>query len=279
MDARPGAPSQETGSELDVRDAALVADAVEAAGDVALSFFRNNAKHWDKDDGSPVTEADLAVDEKLHEFLGTARPHYGFLSEEKGRTGEADRTFVIDPIDGTRGFMTGDPVWAIVVAVVENGRPVAAAIREPVLGVTYTAFRGGGAFLNGRLIAVRGGDADLDPIKGALIACPMSIFRDARLKHEGATRAPVLPSLALRLARVADGRFSGCIAKSGAHHWDLAAADLLVSEAGGTLLSLTGEHLRYDTAETRHGPIVSAAEGLAAKLRSLAGRAFPVPAQ
>ena len=136
-------------------DLELIRDAVLAAGELALSEREAGLKIWSKSGGSPVTSADLAVDAVLRDRLLTARPDYGWLSEETADSPDRltrRRIFVVDPIDGTVAYMKDKPWWCIPVAVVEDGRPVAAVIHAPMLNETFVATLGGGATLNGRAI-------------------------------------------------------------------------------------------------------------------------------
>ncbi len=107
---------------------------------------------------SPVSEADLAVDEYLSSALLSARPGYGWISEEtasRPSDGGEERFFVVDPIDGTRAFLRGEPTWCVSIAVVSGGRPVAGVLDAPSLGEVFAASADGGAELNGTAIAVR----------------------------------------------------------------------------------------------------------------------------
>lgn len=155
-------------------DLDLIRDAAEAAGRLALAERDAGLKVWSKSGGSPVTSADMAVDQLLKDTLLSARPGHGWLSEET--TDKADRLsnrriFVVDPIDGTVAYMKGKPWWCIPIAIVEDGRPVAAVIHAPALGETFTATLGGGArcraarsapghHRSGRRLRARGRPAD-----------------------------------------------------------------------------------------------------------------------
>ncbi len=135
-------------------DLALIAAAAEAAGRIALAFFGNQPRAWTKGADSPVTEADIASDRYLFETLLSARPDYGWLSEETADTPDRltrERIFIVDPIDGTRGFMEGSLDWCVSVAVVERGRPIAGVLSVPARGELFEATRGGGARLNGTI--------------------------------------------------------------------------------------------------------------------------------
>jgi myo-inositol-1(or 4)-monophosphatase len=136
-------------------DLDLLTRAALEAGQLAMTFFRRNPQAWAKLGGSPVTEADMAVDTLLRTGLLAERPDYGWLSEETAddlSRRERDTIFVVDPIDGTRGFIEGDDRWCVSVAVVHAGRPVVGALlragaaghlyREPPAGAPGPATRG-----------------------------------------------------------------------------------------------------------------------------------------
>ncbi len=239
----------------------LLTEAVRAAGAVAMQFHRRSPRTWSKANDSPVTEADIAVEAMLLDYLGTARPGYGWLSEERDDDRSrlsARRTFIVDPIDGTRDFIAGGSQWTVPVAIVEAGRPVAAVLYAPVIGELYRASRGGGATRNGAPLRVSGRDS----LPGAHIAGLRRLFQSPPLVERIPVAIEFFASLAYRLARVADGRLDAAFAKPDAQDWDLAAADLLVQEAGGLVTDLTGSLLRYDRAETGHPAIIAATPGI-----------------
>ena len=113
------------GAERDSADLELLTDLGKEAGEIALKWFRQDPQVWMKEGQSPVSEADFAIDQFLQKELMAARPDYGWLSEETDDNRErlqAERVFVVDPIDGTRGFIAGSDQWCISIAVVERGR-------------------------------------------------------------------------------------------------------------------------------------------------------------
>lgn len=231
---------------------------VREAGELAArSHGTAELRSWTKGGGSPVTEADIAVDRFLRERLTRLVPDCGWLSEEseddRARLGSA-RLWIVDPIDGTRAYVNGRTDWAISVALVEHGRPVAAAIYAPLEDGLYLAAAGEGATRDGAPIAVSAGDA----LDGARAAGPKPMLE--RLAHAapGIVAEPKVHSLALRLARTATGRLDIAFASGNSHDWDLAAADLLVHEAGGALTAFEGRQVIYNSAEARHGALVAA---------------------
>jgi myo-inositol-1(or 4)-monophosphatase len=229
--------------------------AVREAGQIALKYFRGSIRSWTKGHDSPVSEADIAVDEFLRARL--SREGFGWLSEES----QDDRTrlsaeclFIVDPIDGTRSYLAGREDWSIVAAVVDKGRPVAAAVYAPVDDELYLAASGQGATRNGSRIVTTGGSA----LAGARIAGPKSMLDRLTSIDPETIHEPKIHSLALRMTRVAEGRIDAAFASINAYDWDLAAADLLVHEAGGAMTNLTGEALVYNLHDPVHGAILAA---------------------
>ena len=200
------------GAREDRAAAALVTlvAAARLGGEAALADFRPGqqtlASVAYKPGDSPVTSADLAVDRILGDRLRSAFPEAGWLSEESADDAarlERSRLLVLDPIDGTRAFMRGDPCWTVAIALVEDGRPIAGVVHAPALGETYAASLGRGATLNGEPIRA----AILAGLDGVRVAGPrplVSAFAaEAGFRWEPAARTP---SLAYRLASVAAGR-------------------------------------------------------------------------
>ncbi len=230
-------------------------DALREAGPIALKTFRGDVRSWIKGHNSPVSEADIAVDNFLRARL--SRADYGWLSEEskddRARL-ESERIIVVDPIDGTRSYLAGRPDWSIVAAVVERGRPIAAAVYVPVDDDLYLAASGHGATRNGETIAVSSGAA----LAAARVAGPKKILERLVAIDPATVQEPKIHSLALRMTRVAEGRIDAAFASVNAYDWDLAAADLLVHEAGGAMTDLSGERLVYNLHDPVHGAVLAA---------------------
>jgi myo-inositol-1(or 4)-monophosphatase len=241
-------------------DLDLIRDAAREAGALAMRYFRRDPQVWMKAGNSPVTEGDLAVDKLLRDRLSAARPDYGWLSEETADSPErlsAARTFVVDPIDGTRGFIAGSEEWCVSVAIVEKGRPVAGVLDCPAKAEIYAARAGGAAVCNGDAIAVR------EAAGGLRVGGPKALI--GAMPEEWRSRfvnVSYIPSLAYRLAMVASGRIDATFIKANSHDWDLAAADLILSEAGGAVLDRQGETPFYAGRETRHGTLVAGSGSL-----------------
>jgi myo-inositol-1(or 4)-monophosphatase len=242
-------------------DLALLEQAAREVAPIALKWFRGDPTVWTKSGGSPVSEADLAVDRRLAEILRSARPDYGWLSEETADGPErlaSRRQFVVDPIDGTRAYLAGSSTWAVSLAVVEAGRPVVAMLAAPALGRVWTAIAGEGAWNDGRRLAV----ADRSGLAGARLSAPRRFVEAPAVVACGFAERRLVPSLALRIAGVADGSLDLALGTRNAHDWDLAAADLLVQEAGARFATASGEALCYNRADPCHPPLVAAVPGL-----------------
>src|SRR3984957_20852011 len=240
------------------QQAARLADAVREAGALALAMFKTPLKNWTKGEAlSPVSDADIAVDVLLRERLTSGNEAIAWLSEESvddlARL-DAPYVWIVDPIDGTRAYIAGLPDWSVSAALVENGRPVVACLFAPVSEEFYVAVAGAGATRNGATIAVsQGPDLAQGRVAGA-----RKLLHRLQAVSPPFTVMPRTHSLALRIARVADGTFEAAFAGGNSHDWDLAAADLLVHEAGSALTPFGGGTVTYNCPVPRHGMLVAA---------------------
>ncbi|GEP02467.1 inositol monophosphatase family protein [Methylobacterium oxalidis] len=248
-------------------------EAIREAASLALPHFRpgeqTRARIWSKAGGSPVTEADVAVDAFLKVRLSQIVPAAAWLSEEtrddSGRLG-ADLVWIVDPIDGTRAFLSGHPDWSIAVGLLSAGQPVVGIVHAPASGHFYEAVAGAGARRDDVPIAV----SACTDLPGARVTGPKPMIeRLARgLTREGVepdfVRIDRVPSLALRVARVAEGAIDVGLVSSDARDWDLAAADLILREAGGSVCDLAGRRTVYNRNNPVHGELVAVSEGLLA---------------
>jgi len=258
-------------AEISARAAARLDAAVREAGSLALSMFGKPIKQWTKGaSASPVSETDIAVDTLLRERLTGGSNAIAWLSEETAD--DAARltsryVWVVDPIDGTRAYLAGQPDWAISAALVENGRPIAACLYAPALDEFFAARADAGSTLNGNAIAATPG-ADLHGIR---VAGPQKFLERLSAILPPFTKLPRGHSLALRFARVAQGLCDAAFAGGNSHDWDLAAADLLVHQAGGVLTPLVGGTIAYNRPVPRHGMLIAAGRDRHAALIELLG--------
>lgn len=246
-------------------DVRLLCQLAKDAGDLAMSYLhKGGAEAWNKTTGGPVTEADLAVNRLCAQTLRSARPDYGWLSEETLDDPDArqrPRCWVVDPIDGTRAYMAGTPDWCVGLAIVEEGEAVAGVIYAPALGQIYQARRGAGARRNGSLIQVSKRDREHGTrliTNESMIGHPSwrEPWPDVQLAR------PKPNATLLRLALVAAGDWDAMIVLSEKADWDLAAGAVLVSEAGGQATTHAGERLVFNQAVPAQRSVVASGNAL-----------------
>jgi myo-inositol-1(or 4)-monophosphatase len=234
-----------------------LAAAVREAGALALQKFRSPLKSWTKGGNSPVSEVDIAVDDMLRGRLTAFAPTYGWLSEEsvddKARL-DLRSVWIVDPIDGTRAFLSGRGDWVVAAALVDDGRPVAAAIFAPVDDMLFLAVAANGTTVNGRPVKA----SQAPELDRARAAGPKRYLDALATAQPRIDPSPKVHSLALRLAKVADASLDVAFAGANSHDWDIAAADLIVHEAGGALTALDGRQVTYNCPDPVHGALVAA---------------------
>ena len=243
--------------DIPTRDAALLTDTVREAGALALSLFRTELKNWTKGASSPVSEADIRVNDLLESRLRSATPDYGWLSEEsvddEARL-EKRLVWIVDPIDGTRGYLAGREDWCVSVALVENGSALLAAVFAPASDEFFFAMRGQGAVRNTvPVLATSGTELDFSRVAG-----PKPLVERLSRQTGEIVLHPRIGSLALRLCRVAQGSLDAAFAGGQSRDWDLAAANLIVQEANGNMTALSGDAILYNRREVTHGVLVAA---------------------
>lgn len=199
-----------------------------------------------KPDLTPVTEVDRAAEEALRSILARARPHQGVLGEEMGSEGDSSWRWIIDPIDGTKSYLRGVPVWATLIALERDGRPEVGVVSAPALGRRWWAEAGGGAFVDGRRVWV----SRVAEIGDAFMSY------DTLTEFDGFGLGEAILALERRCWRtrglgdfwshvlVAEGALDVAIEPE-ASLWDLAALQVIVTEAGGRFSDLYGR----DTAD------------------------------
>jgi myo-inositol-1(or 4)-monophosphatase len=253
--------------ENDAADTGLLVAAVREAGAIARRFYGGTYKSWNKSLGNPVTEADIEIDTFLKKTLLAARPTYGWLSEETTDDPirlRRERVFVVDPIDGTYGFLKNRPHFTIVGTVVEKGRPVSGAIYNPITEELFEATKGQGARKNDEPIRVSAqlGFEDMRLLAEKALLGETHWATPWPPSIRGETRA----SAAYRMALVAAGEFDAMMSLNRKSDWDVAAGDLIVHEAGGRVTTRVGQNLVYNREKTEHESIVCAGPDLHARL-------------
>ena len=252
---------------MPAHDLALLTDAARAAGEIAMRYWRQTPEVWEKPGGQgPVTEADLAVNAMLSATLRTARPDYGWLSEEDEDSTarlSTTRQFIIDPIDGTRAFMAGEETFAHSLAIAENGAVIAGVVYLPALDRLYTATASGPALKDGEPIHA----SQQTEVEGAtLLTTPPNLAPQHWPGGVPAIKRSFRTSLAYRLCLVAEGRHDGMLTLRDAWEWDIAAGALIAQRAGATVTDRNNHPLHFNTPDAKRPGVLAAAPGLHAAL-------------
>ena len=214
----------------DLELALALADAADA---ISLPRFRTGLAVETKPDLTPVTEADRAVESELRRLLSKKRPEDAILGEEEGVSGEGLRRWIVDPIDGTRNYTRGVPIWATLVALEESGTVQVGVVSTPALGRRWWAERGEGAFADGERLAV----SAVARVEDAVLSfayedgVPDIASRAWHVRGFGDFWAHML---------VAEGAVDGAVDAVGVSEWDLAAVQVVVEEAGGRFSDFSG---------------------------------------
>ena len=240
----------------DLELALRLADAADA---ISQPRFRSGLAVETKPDLTPVTEADRAVEAELRRILAEERPDDAILGEEGGAAGTGARRWILDPIDGTRNYARGIPVWATLIALEEDGAVQVGVVSAPALARRWWAARGNGAHANGERLYV----SSIDTVEEAVLS--FSIENAVPPLARRAWHARGLGDFWAHML-VAEGAVDGAVDALGLSEWDLAAVQVIVEEAGGRFSDAAGER-RIDsgTAVTSNGLLH------AELLRSVAG--------
>ncbi len=246
--------------------------AVDEACDLVLQMIGKPLESWDKDDHSPVTTIDLAVDRLLSQSLGSLDPGAAWLSEETADRADrldTDRVWVVDPIDGTRALLHGQPEFCISVALVDRSqRPVLGIVANPSTGQRFGAIQGQGAWdRSGQRLTVAAA-----PVGGTIRLLvsrseySLGMWRDL---GQDMTVEPC-SGLAWKMARIASGEADATVTPWRRSEWDAAAGDLIVAEAGGVTTDLAGLPLDYNKRKPTFRGVVCASEATSGTIRALA---------
>lgn len=232
------------------------------AGELAARYFHQTCEAWEKSPGNPVSEADLAVDDLIKRRLTAHRPQYGWLSEETiddAARLSCRRVWVVDPIDGTRAFVAGRDGFAVSIALVEDGHPILGCLYAPLRNLFFCAAKDGGATLNGIDIHV----ARSDQLKGCRMLADKALFQaDFWPEPWPAMKLDKPNSIALRLGLVAAGMADAAVALRPKSEWDLAAAWLVLTEAGGVCTDHSGAHPRFNRPDPVYPTVIAASAQL-----------------
>ena len=243
-------------TELDI-----VLDAIKHAGAKTLELAEKGFETHRKADRSPVTSADLAVNQILHDTLMTHFPNDGWMSEESPDTEERlqqSRVWIIDPIDGTSYFIKGIPEYSISVALIENQEPILGVVYNPVTKELFSALKGQGLWINGE--PAKAGPFTDSPLK--ILVNPSRLGRKEFKAFEDHATLQPMGSIAYSLALVAAGRADGTINFDRLHEWDIAAGWLLVQEGQGTVTDSLGKALPFNQPDPISRGVLAARQGI-----------------
>jgi myo-inositol-1(or 4)-monophosphatase len=244
-------------------DLPLLEDAAREAGALARELILKPLEIRSKGEAGPVTNVDLAVDALLGARLRSARPDYGWLSEEAPDTPaermRAARTFMLDPIDGTAALIGKYPQWTISIGVVEGDRAVAGVVYNPMTDEMFAGAPGQDAMFNGRPMRASSRAA----LEGARMIAQRSRFADRRWPRPWPNMNIIeRQSLAFRLALVAAGQGDATVLFGFKNDWDVAAGAALVEAAGGIVSDLWGQPLKFNQLIPRTPGVAAAGAAL-----------------
>jgi 3'(2'), 5'-bisphosphate nucleotidase len=224
------------------------------AGDAILEVYATNFDVQEKADASPLTQADMASHHRIDQGLRALTPDIPILSEESGLPAFAersqwDRYWLVDPLDGTKEFISRNGEFTVNIALIEKNRPVFGVVHVPVTGKTYVGCSGYGAELR---------SADSDPVK---ISVAERTAQPARVvgsrSHRGSSLDGFLENLGKYEMLPMGSSLKFCLVAEGAadiyprlgltSEWDTAAAQAVVEQAGGAVLTLDGKPLSYNS--------------------------------
>ncbi len=246
---------------------AAAIQAAQAAGEIAMKYYRGGFQVTIKPDQTPVTQADREAEQAIKTVLRRAFPDHGFLGEEWGEEGPKDRRWIIDPIDGTKNFIRRVPIWAVLIALEEAGEVTAGVVFNPASGEMFWARKGDGAWADGERIRV----SDYGRLDEATL-----LHADLHLLREAGYWEPFVRMVdACRRTRGFGDYYGYGLVASGKAEiyletdlkpWDSAPVKILVEEAGGRLTDFSGAPSIYTgTVLATNGHLHGAALALLAR--------------
>ena len=250
-------------------DLELLISAARAAGEIGMKYFESDLNDvWYKSGNSPVSKADVEIDQFLKSEFAANRPDYGWLSEETEDDPtriDKERVVIVDPIDGTRGFINGSKEWCISIAIANGERPETSVLFCPALDQLFAARRGNG------LLTENVSQQSATPGDRPLVTGSNKII-DHIKRHDKSPFdvSQFIPSLAYRLALVAVGQLDGAFAKAGAKEWDVVAADLILEESDCVLRDKHGSTLTYNNRSVSVPELIAAKEQNFVSIKNLA---------
>lgn len=231
------------------------------AAEIALSFPRGlSARIKDADPNQVVTDADLAIGQKIKSRIRERFPHDSVIDEEWGAVrGTSAITWVIDPIDGTSNFAAGSPLFGVMVGILEHGRPVAGGVSLPALSETYIAAAGHGAYVNGNRLEIEaGGNMAEQLVAYGMDFHPSETALDCRTMESIASRCRGIrtSNSIFDCMMVAKGVYAASMHRRN-RIWDCVAPHVIIQEAGGTFSTMEGDVPDYQKPLTKTTQVYS----------------------
>src|SRR5512146_492974 len=245
-----------------------LSDTIRRAGARARELATLGFEVFTKPDHSPVTTADLEVNDLLHEMQRAHFPGDGWLSEESPDDPvrlARPRVWIVDPIDGTKAFVKRLPEFCISVALAEQGKPVLAAIFNPSTDELFTAVRGRGLLLNGKPIT----PASSHDAPALGMVSPRELRNGRWAGLDGLVQFRPMLSIANALTLVAAGRVHALLTIEPENEWDLAAGVLLIEESGGVVADVEGRPFTFNQPTPQFEGVIAVAGTAGRELRPL----------
>ena len=235
------------------------------AGKIAMSL-KNNITVKYKSENQPVTDVDIKIDNFLKSYLKKNTPNYGWISEETADDGSrlsSDFFWCVDPIDGTRSYINKKPEYTISVALIKKNEPVLGLVFNPETKELFSAVKNKGAFCNERKIQVNQ-NKDLYSSTHGISSSEMKKLQKYKCFNQDNTIK--MGSIAYKIALVAKGTMDIAISFTKKNDWDIAAADLILREAGGYLKNISGSKMIYNSSQMQVDSVLASNSILIEKL-------------
>ena len=240
--------------------------AIIEAGKIALNL-QKKVKVKYKSENQPVTNADIEINNFLLDFLKQKTPNFGWLSEEsiddRSRF-DSDFFWCLDPIDGTRSYILGKPEYTISLALIKNFKPIFGIVYNPSTKEYFHAEENKGAFCNKTKIKVNS-KRKFEYCSLAVSNSEINILKSYNFFNSNNVKR--IGSIAYKIALVAKGEIDIAISLTKKNDWDLAAADLIIREAHGTIMDTNGKKIIYNTQDLKINSIMAANESIISDLK------------
>ena len=240
--------------------------AIIEAGKIALNL-QKKVKVKYKSENQPVTNADIEINNYLLDFLKQKTPNFGWLSEEsvddRSRF-DSDFFWCLDPIDGTRSYILGKPEYTISLALIKNFKPIFGIVYNPSTKEYFHAEENKGAFCNKTKIKVNS-KRKFEYCSLAVSNSEINILKSYNFFNSNNVKR--IGSIAYKIALVAKGEIDIAISLTKKNDWDLAAADLIIREAHGTIMDTNGKKIIYNTQDLKINSIMAANRSIISDLK------------